>query len=69
MWKFHDFSFIQILRENNFEGSRSAKSAISTHLEGLNFDFYEFFAFLKAEMAKMVLLELLDSSKLFSRKI
>ena len=49
VWKFHDFSITQILREINFGDSRSAKSAISTHLEGLNFDFHEFLNFLKAE--------------------
>ena len=49
MWKFHDFSIIQILPEINFEDSRSAKSAILPQLEALNFDFYEFLQFLKAE--------------------
>ena len=44
MWKFHDFSITQILREINLEDSRSAKSAISTIQEALNFNFYEFFA-------------------------
>ena len=44
VWKFHDFSITQILREINFVDSRSAKSAILTHLEAQNFDFYEFFA-------------------------
>ena len=37
-----------ILREINFEDSWSAKSAILTHLEALNFDFYEFLHILKA---------------------
>ena len=39
VWKFHDFCITQILRENNFEDSRSAKSDILTHLEALNYDF------------------------------
>ena len=39
VWKFHDFSITQILREINFEECRSAKPAILTHLEALNFDF------------------------------
>ena len=47
--KFHNFSITQILREINFGDSRSAKSAILTHLETLNFDLYEFLHFLKAE--------------------
>ena len=47
VWKFHDFSIIQILREIN---SLGAKSAISTHLEALNYDFYEFLHFLKGEI-------------------
>ena len=50
MWKFHDFSNIQILRENKFEDSSSAKSANFTNFEALNFDIYEFFHFLKAEI-------------------
>ena len=33
------FSVTQILREINFEDSRSAKSAFSTHFEALKFDF------------------------------
>ena len=48
--KFHDFSITQILREINFRDFRSAKSAIWTHLEALNFDVYEFLHFLKAEI-------------------
>ena len=43
MWKFHDFAIIQILCEIKFEDSRSAKSAILTHLEALIFDVYAFF--------------------------
>ena len=50
MWKFHDFSITQILREINFVDSRSAQSAISTHLDALNFDNNEFLHFLKAEI-------------------
>ena len=50
VWKFHDFSTIQILREINFMDSRSAKSVILTHLEALNFDFYAFLHFLQAEI-------------------
>ena len=42
VWKFNDFSITQILREINLGESRSAKSAILTHLEALNFDEYEF---------------------------
>ena len=47
MWKFHDFTITQILREINFEDSRSAKSAILTHLEALNLDFYDILHFFK----------------------
>ena len=80
MWKLKDFSITQILRVINFGVSGSAKSAILTHLEALNFVFYEFLHFLKAEidqsnklwvpkMAKMAVLALLESPKLISRKI
>ena len=41
VWKFHNFSITQILREINFEYSCSVKSAILTHFEALNFDIYE----------------------------
>ena len=45
-----NFIFFQhsVLREINFEDSTSAKSAILTHLQALNFDIYEFLHFLKA---------------------
>ena len=50
VWKFHHFSITQILREINFRVSKSAKSAIFTHLEALNFDLYEFLHFSDAEI-------------------
>ena len=50
VWKFHNFAITQILREINFDDSKSAKSAILTHLEILNFEFDEFLTFLKAEI-------------------
>ena len=53
VWKFHRFSITQILREINFGDSRSAKKAISLLLEALNFEFYEFLHFLKAEIDQM----------------
>ena len=80
MWKFQDFSITQILREIKFGNYTSAKSAILTHLEALNFDIYTFLHFLEAEiyqiskfraqkLAKMAVLQILDSLKLISRKI
>ena len=76
---FHDFSIAHILREINFGYCRSAKSAILTHLDALNFDFHEFLHFLKAEITKLtkfrapkrvetVVLALLDPPKLISCK-
>ena len=51
MWKFHNISIIQILCEINFWDTRSAKTAILTHLEALNFNFFhEFLHFLKAQI-------------------
>ena len=50
VWKFHDFPITQILREINIGDSRSAKAAILTHSEALNFDLYELLHFLKAEI-------------------
>ena len=46
----YSFSVTQILREINFGGLRSAKSAVFAILEAQNFDFYEFLHFLKAEI-------------------
>ena len=42
VWKIEDFSITQILCEIKFGDSRSAKSAIFTHLEALNIDFKHF---------------------------
>ena len=53
VWKVHDFSITQILREINFGDSTSAKSAILTHLDVLNFAFYETVHFLKVETYKV----------------
>ena len=57
MWKFHAFFTTQILREINFDDSRSEKSVIFTHLGALNLKFYDFFALY------------IYSPKLISRKI
>ena len=48
-WKFLDFPITQILREINLRDSQTAKSAIFTISEALNFDFQESMHFLKAE--------------------
>ena len=50
MWKFHNFSITQILREIDFGDARSAKYAIVTRSMALNFDFCEFLHFLKAQI-------------------
>ena len=47
------FSIAQILREIKFEDYRSAKSAIFTHLQTLNFYFHAFLHFLKADVHKI----------------
>ena len=52
--KKQNFAVTQILREINFEDSRSAKSTIFTHLEALNFDFYHFLHFLEAESYQII---------------
>ena len=44
VWRFHKFSITHILREINLLDFRSARSANSTHLEALNFNFEEYFA-------------------------
>ena len=53
MWKFHDFPITQILREINFEDSKSAKSAFLTHFESMNLEFYEFLHLVEAEIYQM----------------
>ena len=50
MWQFHDFSIAQILREIKFGDSGSAKFAIFTYLEALNFDFYALLHFLRLKL-------------------
>ena len=50
VWKFQEFSLTQILRQINFGDSWNATYAISTNLEALNFELYEFLHFLKAEI-------------------
>ena len=52
VWKFHDFSVTQILREISFEDSGGAKSAVFAILEALNFDFYDFSHFLNVKITK-----------------
>ena len=46
MWKFHDLSIIQILLEIKVDEFRAS------HLEALNFDFYEFLKFLNTKFTK-----------------
>ena len=53
VWKFQDFSITQILREINFGDFRTTKSSILTYFEAMNFDFYAFLHFLKAEIYKI----------------
>ena len=80
VWKFHDFSITLILREINLWNSRNAKTAILSHLQALNFDFYNFCTFWRLiftqstkfaapKMAKMAVFTLLESEKLISHKI
>ena len=52
MWKLLKVSVTQILREIKVGESKVSKSAKSTHLEALNFDFYEFLHRLKFSQSK-----------------
>ena len=63
MWKFYDFPISQILREINSGDSRSAKCAISTHLEAVNFHFYEFLYFLNAGIDQINKIQCLKNGK------
>ena len=44
------FLLLKVLREINFGDPRSAKSAILTHLEAQNLNFYEFLTASKADI-------------------
>ena len=80
VWKFHNFSITQILREINFGDSRSAKSAVFVILESEFSSFGQFqpsknakihkdSKFRTSKFAKMAHFALLESPKLISRKI
>ena len=69
-----------ILCEINFRDIRGPKTVITTHLDALNFDFYEFLHFRKIgiypnqklkvpNITKMAFFGFLHSEKLISRKI
>ena len=75
-----DFPITQILREIKIGDFRSAKSAISIHLEALKFFLMNFCTFWRLKftkltkfrapkMAKTAVSQILDSPKLISRKI
>ena len=49
VWEFQSFSVTQLLREIKVGTSTITKSAILKVVEALNFDFYRFLHFLKAE--------------------
>ena len=58
MWKFQDFSVIQILREINFGHFEATKTAILTISEALNFEFLtlsseKFFQISKLKASKL----------------
>ena len=67
VWKFESFSTTHTLRKIEIGESRVTKSAIFTNWKGLNFWFHEFLHIFKAEI--YLILELLESPKLISRKI
>jgi len=47
VWKIHDYSITQNLREINVWDSRSTKSAVLSHLEALNIALFLNFALLE----------------------
>ena len=49
MWKFQDFSVIQILREINFGESRSSKNAVFAIFRGSEFSYFGNFWLSKSE--------------------
>ena len=80
MWKFHDFSIIQILREINFGEFRSCKTATYAILGALkfvdlvNFSLQKVQKFIKSifrasKCVKIADFALIEPPKLISRKI
>ena len=69
VWKFHDFFVTQILREINFEDSRSSKIPVFalTFVNFLNFSLQKVQKFRPSECVKMADFALLESPKLISR--
>ena len=53
VWKLQGFSITQSIREIKIGKCRDSKSGTLTHLKALNFDFYKFLHFLKAENDKI----------------
>ena len=68
MWKFEDFSITQILREINFEESRSCKTVVFSISGALIFVNLVNFSLNKLQCVKMADFALQESSKLISRK-
>ena len=81
VWKFHNFSITQILRDSKVGDFRGAKSAILTHFEALIFLFWGIFCpfcrpkiyqntkFRASENAKMAVFQLPETLKLISRNV
>ena len=55
MWKFHQFSTTQILRENNFGHFEASKTAILTDCAALNSKFLVTFDIFKCEISKYLI--------------
>ena len=69
MWKYQDFSVIQILREINVRESRSSKTLVFASLEALNFVKYLIWPSKIAKTNYNKNSEPLNLIKLISRKI
>ena len=77
VWKLQNYSVTKILRENEIGDFLVSKSTILTQLEALNFYFYSFLHFLKAQIDKIespkndkkAVLKLLETPKWISCKI
>ena len=66
VWKLHNFSVTQTLREITVVKFSNSKSTILTELEALYFGFYEFLHFLKAEFAKFTKFRAFKNCKISS---
>ena len=69
VWKFQDFSLIQILRETDFGGCRSSKTAVFAIFWALNFVNLEHFSLKKSNSRVLKCVKMADLALIEPHKI